>query len=73
MRGRPVVGLDQGGGPSPEPREGGLIRPILVFASFDPTSQPRVYVPITMRGYMNPGFQGFENRRSYWAYLFARL
>jgi len=43
---------------------------------FDGTTlgtRPRVYVPITMRGYMNPGFQGFENRRSYWAYLFARL
>ena len=43
---------------------------------FDGTTlgtRPRLYVPITMRGYMNPGFQGFENRRSYWAYLFARL
>jgi predicted permease len=35
--------------------------------------QPQVFVPISMRGLMNPGFQGFENRRSYWAYLFARL
>ncbi len=26
-----------------------------------------------MRGLMSPGFNGFENRRSYWAYLFARL
>jgi predicted permease len=32
-----------------------------------------VYVPITMRGVMNPGFAGFDNRSSYWAYLFARL
>lgn len=34
---------------------------------------PKVYVPITMRGTMNPGWKGFENRRSYWAYLFGRL
>ncbi len=36
-------------------------------------SRPQVYVPITLRGLMSPGFDGFENRRSYWAYLFARL
>ena len=36
-------------------------------------SQPQVFVPLTMRGLMQPGFKGFENRRSYWAYLFARL
>jgi predicted permease len=35
--------------------------------------RPMVYVPITMRGVMNPGFAGFDNRSSYWAYLFARL
>ena len=34
---------------------------------------PRVFVPISMRGYMNPGFTGFDNRRSYWVYLFGRL
>ncbi len=34
---------------------------------------PRVFVPISMRGYMNPGFTGFDDRRSYWAYLFGRL
>jgi predicted permease len=32
-----------------------------------------VFVPLTMRGLMQPGFNGFENRRQYWAYLFARL
>ena len=45
-------------------------------AGFDGTtlgSRPVVYVPLTMRGTMQPGFTGFENRRSYWAYLFARL
>jgi predicted permease len=36
-------------------------------------ARPRVYVPISMRGLMDPGFDGFENRRSYWIYLFARL
>ena len=37
-------------------------------------AQPNVYVPITLRGVMEPGFEvGFANRRSYWAYLFARL
>ena len=34
---------------------------------------PEVFVPITLRGMMQPGFNGFANRRSYWAYLFARL
>jgi predicted permease len=36
-------------------------------------TRPQVYVPITMRGLMQPGFKGFENRRSYWVYVFARL
>jgi len=34
---------------------------------------PDVYVPITMRGLMVPGWNRFEDRRVYWAYLFARL
>ena len=34
---------------------------------------PDVFVPITMRGLMQPGFTGFENRRQYWAYVFGRL
>jgi predicted permease len=41
-------------------------------------SRPHIYVPITMRGVLQPGFvregnNGFENRRAYFAYLFARL
>ena len=32
-----------------------------------------MFVPITMRGLMSPGFNGFENRRQYWAYVFGRL
>jgi predicted permease len=35
--------------------------------------RPQVYVPITLRGLMNPGFNQFHVRRTYWAYLFARL
>ncbi len=35
--------------------------------------RPDVYVPLTMRGLMTPGWEGFENRRRYWAYVFARL
>jgi predicted permease len=35
--------------------------------------RPHVFVPISMRGLMSPGFTGFDNRRSYWAYLFGRL
>jgi predicted permease len=36
-------------------------------------AKPDVFVPISMRGLMSPGFNGFENRRNYWAYVFARL
>ncbi|HYM24781.1 MAG TPA: ABC transporter permease [Vicinamibacterales bacterium] len=43
--------------------------------NFDSTTlgvKPLVYAPITMRGFSQP-FKGFDNRTSYWAYLFARL
>lgn len=43
---------------------------------FDGTTfgaDPDVFVPLTMRGEMTPGWQGFDNRRSYWVYLFGRL
>ena len=36
-------------------------------------SKPEVFVPITMRAAVQPGLSGFEDRREYWAYLFARL
>jgi predicted permease len=36
-------------------------------------ARPVVYVPITMRSELNSGFTGFDNRRTYWAYLFGRL
>jgi predicted permease len=42
---------------------------------FDGTTlgqKPALFAPITMRGFSQP-FKGFDNRRSYWAYLFARL
>ncbi len=36
--------------------------------------EPRVFVPITMRGLLTPnGQRDYERRNSYWAYLFARL
>ncbi|MGB2715464.1 MAG: ABC transporter permease [Vicinamibacterales bacterium] len=36
-------------------------------------AKPQVFVPITLRGVMEPGFNRFHNRTTYWAYLFARL
>jgi len=42
---------------------------------FDGTTlgvKPRLFAPITMRGFSQP-FKGFDNRRSYWAYVFAQL
>jgi predicted permease len=43
------------------------------FASTTLGSEPKVFVPITMRALMSPGWKGFDNRQSYWAYLFGRL
>src|SRR5690606_17425949 len=34
---------------------------------------PDVFVPLTMRAQVTPGFDGFENRRNYWVYVFGRL
>lgn len=36
-------------------------------------TRPQVFVPISMRGTLQPPFKAFDNRRSYWIYLFARL
>ncbi len=36
-------------------------------------SSPAVFVPISMRAQLDPGFDAFENRRGYWLYLFGRL
>ena len=35
--------------------------------------RPRIYVPISMRGVLEVYFDAFEERRSYWVYLFGRL
>lgn len=35
--------------------------------------RPLVYVPLTMRAQVSPGFSGFDNRRNYWVYVFGRL
>src|SRR5262245_10394343 len=42
------------------------------FTSTTVGVKPAVYAPISMRGFSQP-FKGYDNRRSYWAYLFARL
>ncbi|MFW5951386.1 MAG: ABC transporter permease [Gemmatimonadota bacterium] len=34
---------------------------------------PDVFVPLSMRAAVEPGFEGFENRRRYWVYAFGRL
>ncbi len=36
-------------------------------------SRAAVFVPISMRGLMNPGWRGYENRRDYWVYVFGRM
>ncbi len=43
------------------------------FSSTTIGSRPQVFVPITLRSALEPNFTGFGNRRSYWAYVFARL
>jgi predicted permease len=43
---------------------------------FDGTTlsvRPKVFVPISMRAEMSQGFNGMDNRRNYWIYLFGRL
>jgi putative ABC transport system permease protein len=43
---------------------------------FDGTTlgvRPQVFVPITLKGQMNPGWNAWSDRTNYWAYLFARL
>ena len=42
------------------------------FAGTTLGEKPRVYMPLSMRGEMQPGFKGFDNRRSYWVYVFGR-
>jgi len=44
--------------------------------NFDGTtlgSRPEVFVPITLRGSMQPGYRAWDNRQNYSLYLFARL
>jgi predicted permease len=36
-------------------------------------SRPLIYVPMSMREAVTPGWKGLDDRRSYWLYLFARL
>jgi predicted permease len=43
------------------------------FSSTTLGVEPEVFVPMTMREQMVPGWKVFENRRAYWMYVFARL
>jgi len=43
------------------------------FVSTTLGERPKVFVPISMRGVLTAGFSGFDNRRSYWVYVFGRL
>jgi predicted permease len=56
---------------------GNAMRVIGVAArGFDGTTvgeRPHIFVPMSMRGVLTRGFNGFENRRSYWIYVFGRL
>ncbi|AHG93359.1 permease (plasmid) [Gemmatirosa kalamazoonensis] len=36
-------------------------------------NRPALFVPITMRGVLDAGYTGYEQRRQYWIYVFARL
>ena len=35
--------------------------------------RPRIFVPISMREHVVPRSKGLDDRRAFWAYLFARL
>jgi predicted permease len=43
------------------------------FSSTTLGVDPEVFVPMTMREQMVPGWKVFQNRRAYWMYVFARL
>ena len=43
------------------------------FAGTTIGMRPDVFVPMTLRSLMQPGFTRWANRTVYWAYLFARL
>jgi putative ABC transport system permease protein len=43
------------------------------FAGTTLGSRPEVFVPLTIANLLSPSFSDFENRQSYWVYLFARL
>ena len=45
-------------------------------AGFEGTTlgnKPDLFVPLTMRAALSPRFNGFDDRRRYWIYLFGRL
>ena len=42
------------------------------FAGTTLGQDPDLFVPVTMRQQMVPGWKVFDDRRAYWAYLFGR-
>jgi predicted permease len=42
------------------------------FVSTSLGIRPQVFVPISMRHELSPSFNGFQDRRNYWVYLFGR-
>ena len=43
------------------------------FFSENPGNVPHVFVPVTMKADLTPGWKGFDNRKDHWLSLFARL
>lgn len=43
------------------------------FAGTSLGARPDVFVPVAMRPVLDPGSPAFDDRRAYWAFLFARL
>jgi predicted permease len=43
------------------------------FTGTTESARPYVFVPISMRGVLTSGWNGFTRRNSYWVYLFGRL
>jgi predicted permease len=49
----------------------GVAPPDFVSTTLD--DRPQIFVPLSMASLMRPDWNGFDNRRDHWLYLFARL
>lgn len=49
----------------------GVAPPGFAGTTFGP--RPDIFVPLSMREVLSPGWKGLDNRRSYWVYVFGRL